>query len=216
VKKIYLIRHGETLYNQLGLVQGSGIDSDLNELGYAQASSFYKAYQYVHFDKIYTSVLKRTHQTVWKFIAKGTPWQQLAGLNELGWGHREGRVITQHDDQEYKLIINSWHNGEMHVKPDGGESPLEVMEREKIALQTILENDDENTILICMHGRAMRIFLCLLLDVPLKAMDRFQHSNTCLYVLHYTIDGQFKLIVENDNSHLKNIAQEVEIQLEKL
>jgi broad specificity phosphatase PhoE len=216
VKKIYLIRHGETLYNQLGLVQGSGIDSDLNELGYAQSKAFYNTYRHIHFDKIYTSTLKRTHQTVWNFIKRGTPWQQLAGLNELGWGHREGRVITQQDDVEYKMILNAWQNGEMHIKPEGGESPMDVMKREQAALQSILENDDENTILICMHGRAMRIFLCLLLDTPLKDMDKFHHSNTCLYILHYTIDGQFHLVAENDTTHLKNMAQEIDIQLVKL
>ena len=33
VKDIYLIRHGETEYNRKRVVQGSGIDADLNELG---------------------------------------------------------------------------------------------------------------------------------------------------------------------------------------
>ena len=32
-KWIYIIRHGETDYNKAGMVQGSGIDSDLNDLG---------------------------------------------------------------------------------------------------------------------------------------------------------------------------------------
>ncbi len=216
MKKIYLIRHGETYYNQLGLVQGSGIDSDLNELGWQQAKSFYQAYKHIAFDKVYTSTLKRTHQTVWDFIARGIPWQQLAGLNEMGWGHREGRAITPHDDYEYQQILTAWRNGEMHIRPEGGESPLDVLERQKVALQHILQNDDETNILICMHGRAMRIFLCLLLDVPLKDMDTFQHSNTCLYLLNYTIDGNFMLEIANDTSHLIGIKEEVSLTVEKL
>ena len=40
-KTIYLIRHGETDFNRQGIVQGSGVDSDLNELGLAQAEAFF-------------------------------------------------------------------------------------------------------------------------------------------------------------------------------
>jgi probable phosphoglycerate mutase len=40
IKDIYLIRHGETDYNRMGVVQGSGIDADLNELGQRQAQAF--------------------------------------------------------------------------------------------------------------------------------------------------------------------------------
>lgn len=45
VKDIYLIRHGETEYNRKGVVQGSGIDADLNELGQKQAAAFFCALQ---------------------------------------------------------------------------------------------------------------------------------------------------------------------------
>ena len=44
IKDIYLIRHGETDYNRLGVVQGSGIDADLNELGQRQAKAFFDHY----------------------------------------------------------------------------------------------------------------------------------------------------------------------------
>lgn len=208
MKKIYLIRHGETAYNQFGLVQGSGIDSDLNELGRKQAKAFHKAYKHICFDKVYTSALKRTHQTVWHFIAAGVPWQQLSGLNEMGWGHREGRAITHNDDLEYQYILHSWRKGDLHIKGEGGESPLEVLEKQKVALHEILAHQEESNILICMHGRAMRVFMCLLLDVPLKEMDTFKHSNTCLYVLHYTPDGKFELVIENDSTHLIGLQEE--------
>ena len=68
IKTIYLIRHGETDFNRQGVVQGSGVDSDLNELGQAQAEAFFQAYQHIPFDKVYTSALKRTHQSVKKFL----------------------------------------------------------------------------------------------------------------------------------------------------
>ncbi|MCZ6694862.1 MAG: histidine phosphatase family protein, partial [Bacteroidetes bacterium] len=74
-KKIYLIRHGQTDFNNRGVVQGSGIDSSLNETGYKQAQAFFDAYQQVPFQKIYTSSLQRTTQTVKPFIDKGIPFE---------------------------------------------------------------------------------------------------------------------------------------------
>jgi broad specificity phosphatase PhoE len=84
-KTIYLIRHGETDYNRRGVVQGSGVDSDLNEMGRAQAMAFFQAYQHVPFQKIYISGLKRTYQTVESFIELGMPYEKLTGLNEISW-----------------------------------------------------------------------------------------------------------------------------------
>ncbi len=68
LKDIYLIRHGETDYNRMRVVQGSGIDADLNELGKRQAQAFFEHYQNLALDKIYTSALRRTHQSVKGFI----------------------------------------------------------------------------------------------------------------------------------------------------
>ncbi|MFW5879460.1 MAG: histidine phosphatase family protein, partial [bacterium] len=62
LKTIYLIRHGQTDYNKKGIVQGSGIDASLNDLGRQQAEAFYDAYRNMPFDKIYISDLKRTKE----------------------------------------------------------------------------------------------------------------------------------------------------------
>jgi bisphosphoglycerate-dependent phosphoglycerate mutase len=69
-KTIYLIRHGQTDFNKQGIVQGSGVDSSLNEEGHAQARKFYEAYHHINFDKIYVTELQRTHQTVAPFKQK--------------------------------------------------------------------------------------------------------------------------------------------------
>ena len=203
-KKIYLIRHGQTEYNKLGLVQGSGVDADLNELGKKQARAFYNAYKHIKFDKIYTSTLKRTHQTVLPFINEGVMWQPLEGLNEISWGNKEGKEITDKDNEQHYFMLHGRKKGELHLKPEGGESPLEVAGRQQKALEHILQHEQEETILICMHGRAMRIFLCLLTDVHIKEMDRFEHNNVSLYVLNYE-NGKFSIEVSNDRSHLDSL-----------
>ena len=201
-KTLYIIRHGETDLNKQGIVQGRGLNTDLNEHGRMQAKAFYKAYSHISFDKIYTSTLKRTHQTVHKFIESGIPWVQYSGLDEMAWGIYEGKESTDSTKRAFKEILTYWLNGELHQKFDQGESPLEVKERQLEILEKLIENNTDQNILICMHGRAMRLFLCLLTESPLTEMDKFPHLNTSLYKVEY--DGRhFRIKDFNNTDHLK-------------
>lgn len=207
-KKIFLIRHGQTDYNKRGVVQGSGIDAPLNETGINQAEAFYQAYKDLPFQKVYTSVLQRSIQSVDSFIQTGLPHSKLSGLNEINWGEKEGKVANEGDHKYYTNIIKSWREGKLDRAIPGGESPVMVLERQKPALQHIL-NDEEELVLVCMHGRAMRILLCLMLNKSLSQMDQYEHANLCLYVLEYNYDNRlFKLIVNNEQSHLGKLATE--------
>jgi probable phosphoglycerate mutase len=53
-------------------------------------------------------------------------------------------------------------------------------------IDLMLSRPEEKTILICMHGRAMRVLLCRLLHYPIQHMDLFEHHNLCLYRIDYT------------------------------
>lgn len=202
VKKLYIMRHGETDLNKNGIVQGRGVDSDLNETGRVQGEAFFKRYNNITFDKIYTSKLKRTHQTVDSFIKKGISWEQLSGLDELAWGKYEGEKSTPQLREDFKKLIEAWALGHYDVKVEGGESPNEVYIRQAAAMKHILAQDDEQTVLICMHGRAMRLLMCLLMKRSLDKMDEYPHQNTSLYVLNY--DGNdFAFETFNSLEHLQ-------------
>ncbi|MCR5889232.1 histidine phosphatase family protein [Hymenobacter sp. J193] len=186
VKKIYLIRHGQTDFNVQGIVQGSGVDSDLNAAGRRQATQFFAAYQHVPFAKVYTSGLRRTHQSVQGFLELGLPHEQHPGLNEISWGVREGTRITPEEDEEYHYVLQQWRLGNTSLAMLGGESPDEVAARQRPVIDLLVSRPEEETVLVCMHGRAMRVLLCQLLGYPLSQMDSFEHHNLCLYKLHYT------------------------------
>ncbi|WP_423145981.1 histidine phosphatase family protein [Rubrolithibacter danxiaensis] len=199
-KTLYIIRHGETDLNKRGVVQGRGVDSDLNETGRKQAEAFYKAYRHIPFDKIYTSTLKRTHQTVKHFIDAGISWTQYSGLDEMAWGVFEGQESTEDVKSAYDNMMQNWSAGELHLKFENGESPLEVKERQLEVLEKLIEENEDENILICMHGRAMRLFLCLLTDCPLYEMEKFPHTNTTLYKVQY--DGtRFTIVDFNNTDH---------------
>lgn len=204
IKKIYLTRHGQTEYNRKGVVQGSGIDADLNDTGRAQAEAFYQAFKDHPFDKLYVSGLKRTHQSMQKFIESGLTHEVLPDLNEISWGVHEGVPVDDEGQKYYLNMISRWQQGEVDIAIEGGESPIQVAERMQNALDYILSQPDESEVLICMHGRAMRVMLAVMLNYPLKSMDNFEHTNLCLYQLAYT-GTSFQLEKYNDTTHLQGL-----------
>jgi probable phosphoglycerate mutase len=206
LKKIYLLRHGETDYNLQGVVQGSGIDAPINATGKAQAEAFFYTYKNIPFDQLYNSALIRTRQSIQGFIDLGIPVVTLKELNEISWGNYEGTPMTPEEGEYYRMMLHQWQQGNLDYAIAGGESPNSVAERLHRALQIILNGPGE-TILVCMHGRAMRIFLSLICGTPLKEMDQYEHGNLCLYLLQQEENGGFSLVKQNDQEHLKGLKR---------
>ena len=198
-KKIYLVRHGQTEYNKLGIVQGGTIDAPLNEAGQQQAMSFWNAYKDVPFQKIYTSTLQRSFQSVQNFIDLGISWEKKAGFNEISWGDYDGKKI--YEDDYYWQVVESWNKGEVGLRIKGGESPVDVRDRQLPVIEEI-KNSAEELILICMHGRAMRILLSHFADNDLTKMDTYEHKNLGLYVLELDEDG-LRIVESNVVGHLE-------------
>jgi broad specificity phosphatase PhoE len=207
IKELFIIRHGETDLNKQGIVQGRGVNPSLNELGRKQAQLFYNYYRSEPFDIVYTSSLKRAHESVAAFIDNGIPWEQHAELDEISWGIFEGKPASPEFKSQYKKLLLDWNEGRLGEKAEGGESPLEVSARQKKFINYLLSPKEsalirpEEKILICMHGRAMRIFLPTLLNQDLRKMDDFPHHNLTLYKVIF--DGtRFSITLFNNMDHL--------------
>lgn len=200
VKKIYIVRHGQTKFNEQGIVQGRGVNASLNDRGRSQADQFYEHYKNTGFTRILISSLKRTYESIEKFIDDGIPYETYEGLDEISWGLHEGARASELRNEYFRNMVASWQSGNTGVKIEGGESPEDVAERQLPVIEVIKELADE-TILVCMHGRALRILMCNLLDLPLSEMDGFGHNNLGLYVIEYNGNG-FNVIIQNSTDHL--------------
>ena len=201
-KKIYLVRHGQTDFNLKGVVQGSGINADINETGRKQAALFFEAYKDVPFDQLYHTALIRTKQSIQGFLDLGIPVETLPELNEISWGDYEGTPMTPDESQYYEHMLGQWKLGNLDYAIAGGESPNIVAARMIKGIEKIINGPGE-TILVCMHGRAMRIFLSLIMKHDLRHMDNYEHQNLCLYLLEEKENGEFEILKRNDVSHLK-------------
>jgi broad specificity phosphatase PhoE len=199
-KKIYIVRHGQTEFNKKGIVQGSAVNSSLNDTGREQADAFYQAYKHIPFDVVYTSALNRSIESVQAFIDQDVPHCIRPELNEISWGDMDGKLATAEEHNEYKELLQRWKEGDIDFKMWGGESPVDVQNRQRPVVEEIL-NSSHETLLICMHGRAIRILLSLLTDSCLSKMDQFEHTNLCLYVLEVQ-NGVISISHSNDQKHL--------------
>jgi probable phosphoglycerate mutase len=121
-------------------------------------------------------------------------------LDEISWGSQEGVPFNPYTAGLYEETVKSWQNGDLNVGVGGGETPIEVMDRQKPAMKHIL-SEKKDPVLICMHGRAMRIMLCWLLNYPLSMMDEFLHQNLGMYKLTYS-GNFFKVDLFNETGHL--------------
>ncbi|MEO7174460.1 MAG: histidine phosphatase family protein [Saprospiraceae bacterium] len=203
-KKIYIVRHGETDLNRMRIVQGSGIDADLNDLGRQQAKAFYSNYwQQIPVEVILVSALQRTYQTMLPFIEARIPFVKYPELNEINWGIHEGLEPAPWIADNFRRTISSWKNGDYDARIEAGESAHELAARVERFIE-MLKLRPEQHILICSHGRTMRCLLALLEGKTIADMENYRHDNTGMYQLDYQ-GGKFTIEKHNDVSHLKDI-----------
>lgn len=206
MKQIYFIRHGETELNRLHIIQGSGIDSSLNDTGRRQAAAFYGAYADINFEMVICSTLRRTLETVAPFLADGLPLRRYGNINEMCWGEHEGKPSTPEMREAYQTMVNDWQSGNFYAKlGDGSESAQELGDRLNGFIEH-LKLFPEERILVCSHGRAMRAMMALLKGESLTDMEKYKHHNTGLYLVTYDAQKGFEILKENDISHLNGQA----------
>ena len=200
-KEIYIIRHGETAFNKMKIVQGSGVDSSLNEMGEWQAKRFFEHYKNEGFEKVIVSELKRTFETALPFIEAQIPYEKEGLIDEMNWGVYEGKAATEEMHKAYGELNKEWQAGNYDAKIEGGESANSLKDRLCKFIEKI-KSIEERKILVVSHGRAMRCLMCILDKKEVKYMMQYPHSNTGLYKIEL-VKNDFLIVRSNDTSHLK-------------
>lgn len=167
--EILLIRHGETVWNQQGRMQGQN-DSPLTPMGLQQARQLAGRMKDVAFAALYSSDLGRAHQTA-RCIADATGREVIAdkGLRERGFGIFEGLT-----NNEIKLKYPEDHalfaTREPAYRMSGGESAAEFRERVMRTLETIAQRHPGETVVAVSHGLVLdalyRTACGMALDIP--------------------------------------------------
>ena len=91
MKDLYLMRHGQTFFNQEGLVQGV-CDSPLTDLGIEQAEQARDFFEKngIEFGGIYSSTQERASDTL-EIVTGRTDYTRLKGVKEWNFGFFEAQ-----------------------------------------------------------------------------------------------------------------------------
>ena len=201
---ITFVRHGQTEYNADGRVQGRGIDSDLNAHGRWQAERLAERLEPEPYTALYTSSLRRTHQTAAPLVARRPDLtaRALPDLDEMDWGEYEGIVASVEIREQYRQYVATWNAGDFAHPVSGGESPRDVEIRSRRAVELIQTHHSTGNVLVVTHGRLLRVLLASLLpEYTLHRMQDLTHDNTAVSLVDL-VKGSARLRCLNDTSHL--------------
>ena len=199
-KKIYIFRHGETAYNKKQIMQGRSINISLNKDGIEQTTNFFEFYKNIPFELIVTSELKRSIESAKGFIDLNIPHNIDERITEISWGENEGKPIDDKVIDRFNIMVEEWSKGNLEYSIPGGESGASLKNR-MIDFIRFIKSRPEKTILVCTHGRALKMLITQFLNKPINEMEEFHHHNTGLYLIEQKADN-FNLLMENDISHL--------------
>lgn len=206
MKRLYLLRHGQTKFNVKKLVQGR-CDSPLTGLGRQQArvaAAWLKAHNVVP-DKVVSSPLGRAMDTAQlvatELLGPDAAVEPCEGIIERCYG-------TFEEGPHDALPTDVWDPGEDLV-PFGGEGSRALQERMVDTLTNIMGADGIETLLAVSHGSASRQFIkaaapegfelptklpnCAIMIFDFEDSQEECDTSQCKFTLQQIIDPQQSL-----------------------
>lgn len=187
-------RHGQSQNNLLNVLGG---DCGITDKGVTYSKSLYQYFKSKNLDqniKVYTSNLKRTHQTALYFddiIKKNLPY-----LNEINAGIFENKTyqyIKENYPEEYNLRKNDKYN---YRYPEG-ESYQDLEKRVSEVFNEL--NNNQISLIIC-HNAVLRVLYAKLLNLP---KEKIPHLEIPLHTLFKfeLINNEYKISVIDFNNN---------------
>ncbi|WP_075182332.1 2,3-diphosphoglycerate-dependent phosphoglycerate mutase GpmB [Pantoea sp. 1.19] len=207
--QVYLVRHGETLWNAARRIQGQS-DSALTALGERQAQQVAARVRSLGITHVIASDLGRTRRTG-EIIADacGCDLRLDPRLRELNMGVLEQRQLDALTDEEEawrRALVNGTEGGRI----PGGESMSELASRMHDALDACLALPAGSRPLLVSHGMALGVLVSTILGLPAYAERRLRLRNCSLSRVDHQHSAWLAAgwIVEmaGDISHLQEAA----------
>ena len=163
-RRLILIRHGQTVYNATGRMQGH-LDTQLSDEGVRQAESAGRLLEDRGITRIIASDLSRARVTA-EIVGKrlGLDVHADERLRETNLGEWQGKTSAE-VDVEYPGARAIWRHDPTWAPP-GGESRVEVARRARPVIDELMREYmdwDENTVLVVAHGGAIAALTCHLI-----------------------------------------------------
>jgi probable phosphoglycerate mutase len=179
---ITLVRHGESTWNELGLVQGFDNTAQLTARGREQARFTAESLRGLGFDSVVSSDLDRARETA-GIIA------EILGLNatidplirERCFGDLEGRPLSELTSEFSGIERNVMVDPD--ARPSGGESFREVVERSGLFLKRLSDERPGRRMLVVSHGGTIRALRASFDEMPLEGISWYAVDNCSVWPL---------------------------------
>lgn len=197
--RVYLVRHGQTDYNENGIIQGQ-LDTELNETGEQQALALSERLQEENIDAIYSSTLQRAKNTA-ELIAgpHSVEIRPLEDLKDRSYGELEGEPKEKREEVIRKEGT-PWHAW----RPEDGEHLEAVRKRAVPALDAIRKHHGDETVVVVAHGNVNKSVLASLIGADPGHGHTLTQDNACLNELEHEEYRGWRVRTVNDTQHLSD------------
>lgn len=179
-KKLFLMRHGQTLFNLKEMVQGA-CDSPLTDLGRKQARAARELFDLACVDHFFTSPQGRAVETMEEVTS--CPYEVVKDLREMNFGSKEGDPNSTMPPREQM---------DNYFVALGGESRQQVNRRMRQALQAIMDRPENHNVLAVSHGAAIANFVRDCPGLPFE----FPTKNCTVFTLEYDTDTKVFTVMD--------------------
>ncbi|MBQ1194605.1 MAG: histidine phosphatase family protein [Lachnospiraceae bacterium] len=196
--ELYIIRHGETVWNKENRLQGRA-DIALNDNGREMAIKTGIGLKNIRFDAIYASPLKRAYETA-DLICKDRNIEIIKDerLIEISFGKYEGKTYEELEEQGINFM-DFFKNPDKFIPAMDGEGLGELCSRAKDFLDFIVKkhgNTDER-IMIVAHGAMNKAIMLNVKNISLKDFWSGGLQKNCNAIIVKYENTKFSIIEEN-------------------
>jgi broad specificity phosphatase PhoE len=203
VLEIDLVRHGESVFNRRGVVQGH-TNSPLTELGVEQARRVGETLKARGIEAIYTSDLARAWETA-RIVGEivGVEPMALAGIREIKLGQWEARPLEEIRSEDGEKL-ELWYTRPMEADIPGAEPLESFRERVLKALEEVVSIHQDGRVAVISHGGVLSVIISEVLGLDLNNLWHFRLNNASLsrVVYGYLVP---KLVLLNDTCHMNGL-----------
>ena len=200
--RLIFIRHGLSAANLTRTFAGH-TDVPLSDAGALQAGKIADRLENEPLTRIYASPLLRAMRTAEPTAkAHGLPIRTDDGWMEIAAGKWEGMKI---DDiaSRFPNSYSVWRTDLGRMRPDGGESFLELADRVRAAMDRIVSGNSDGCVAVFTHATPIRAVACICSGTPLAEANRFPiPGNASLTIAEYTEKGGYRLLCFDSRDHL--------------
>ena len=199
--RLLLVRHGRSVWNALGRIQGQ-IDIELDDEGVRQAQQIAARVRQLDIAAIYSSPLRRARVTAETIGAQlNLPVAcddrlmeyQFGVVNGLTWDE----LVVRHPE-----LARHWADDAWTVPIEGSEGRVNFATRVKAVMDDIIARHPNRQVVVVAHGGTFNVYLAKMLGLDLRRRHPFHFGNTSLSSVEVK-NGVFSVHFLNDTCHLK-------------